>query len=318
MTQMTHEEVSTLLRPYAQGTLDDVSITAVDQHLASCRACTAELQVVRLLTTADVQPMDDLERATLHRDVRSAVRVPSTSRREWWGRKLAPAMGAAAVLALIAVGIVSLERANVAPQAVQEGGETSEDTEGGETQNDYDADSAPRAKAEPADAADAATTSDAAGTAGGSTGGGGAARNSGVAAGTAESIEASKPSVLRRDRAGITVVDRSFASASFDPGSLVAARPRAGKQGLLGRGALFTTPGSGGLEDIVRRCVDVTLATSPYPLMPTSATFYRRDDILVVTFVWVDESDTLNYELRGWRSGACERPSPIYRRGRVR
>ncbi|HWC15223.1 MAG TPA: zf-HC2 domain-containing protein [Actinomycetota bacterium] len=307
MEETNHEDFSSRLRAYSQGALDEAEAAEVEAHLSSCAACAGELRVVRLLLTTSEPEMDDLERATLHRDVRSAVIAPAPARTERWGRRLAPALGAAALVALLAVGIVSLDRDT-----------RSTDSSGAATDTEAEAG---KPAAEPADPDRVATgrskagqTSDTAAGTGGGTGGDAALpeAKSKLAAG---STQAAGVAGAARDRAFVTVVRRSFSEASFDRRSL----ERAGANANAARSSmLYSSAPAGPVRDVIRRCVETTLATSPFPLRPALATVYRADDIVVITFVWNDASGALNYEIRGWRGGACDRPSPIYRRGIVR
>lgn len=303
----SHEESSSRLRAYSQGALDEVEAAEVEAHLAACPGCTRELGVVRLLLTTTESSMDDLERATLHRDVRSAVIVPAPARRERWGRRLAPALGAAALLAVIAVGVVSLDR----DPSPSDTSNTTTDIADAEAPAAEEADrhEATTGRTMAGQASDVASGSDA-GSGGGSAGGDAALpeANSKPAAGT---IQAPGIAGAPRARAMVTVVQRSFSAASFDRRALV--RARANTDAL--RFSLHSSAPAGRVRDVIRRCVETTLATSPLPLRPAMATVYRADDIVVITFLWDDASGALNYEIRGWRGGVCDRPSPIYRRG---
>lgn len=320
MTQMTHEDVSALLRSYAEDGLGKDQRARVQDHLGSCAECRAELGVVTALMAAPARPMDDLERAALHQAVRTEIALAQAPRMQRWGRRLAPALGAAAILAVIAVGIVSLDRDAIQPgRQVEAPAGTTNDEQAEEQQLDDGEDGT------------TATSQAAADSAGGSGGGsagttssGKAARNSGSVPAAGGALQGSQlDSELNRDRAGVTIVRRSFASARFDPGNLVAiagdlaAGPSAESDAGSDTQALYATGRAGPWRATVARCIERTVSASPLELTATSATVYRHEDIVVITFVWVDDSRALNYEVRGWRNRDCDRPSPIYRRGRV-
>ncbi|MDQ3956621.1 MAG: zf-HC2 domain-containing protein [Actinomycetota bacterium] len=109
---MRHEEVSEVLGDYVRGDLDAATRASVDEHLAGCKACTLELKAVATLSLEQA-PLSDLERSRLHREVREQVaKAPSSERagtpRRSWATRVAPGLGAAALLAVAAVGAASL------------------------------------------------------------------------------------------------------------------------------------------------------------------------------------------------------------------
>lgn len=318
MRNIDHEKVSAALHAYVRGGLAETEAAEIEAHLASCTDCRRESDAVRALTAAPEPLMSDVERAALHRDVRTAVAVAPRSRTHTWGRRFAPALGAAAMLALIAVGIITLDRDPRVGQPV-----------GSEAGTGGDA-GPPAQEAGSSDVADetAADRGTTATTTGGGAAGSGAADGSGpdhrtrrsrvVGARAAQPESAQLSGVADRDVGEVRILRRSFAAATFDPESLVGTRKTASDTAFAtALDTLHANAPAGAIRDTIRRCAELTISTSPFDVIPTSATVYRRDDIVVITFVWIDESDALNYEVRGWRAGACDRPSPIYRRGRV-
>ena len=321
MRELTHEEVSAALSVYAQGGVDAARGAEIEAHLEGCPDCRQELQGVMALTMAPSglpselsEPMSELERASLHREVRSALVAPAPSRSERWGRRFAPALGAAALLALIAVGIVSLDSEqgaqNATVDATTEEAPAQEEGASGSRGESFGG-AADKAKNDP----DLRTKDAAGGTGGGGTTTEAAAEPRPVAGAAMESSELSIQA--GRDGTGVAIVRTSFARSALDPGDLVGARNAGRVAAYSNQNLLYSSAPSGRLRDTLRECVETTLSTSPFALTATAATFYPRDDILVVTFVWTEDSRALNYEMRGWRGGACDRPSPIYRRGRV-
>ncbi|MDQ3951713.1 MAG: zf-HC2 domain-containing protein [Actinomycetota bacterium] len=109
---MTHDRCSELLSGYLRGELPSEEAEEVRTHLESCDDCRAEERAVAALMTADETPLDDVERARLHRglaqelfttranaDVAGAAPAGPD-----WRRWIAPAFASAAVLA----GILAL------------------------------------------------------------------------------------------------------------------------------------------------------------------------------------------------------------------
>ena len=108
---MRHEEVSEVLVDYARGDLDAATKASVDEHLSGCRICAAELKAVSVLHLEQA-PLSDAERSRLHRAVAEQV-GPSPARqsplrRARWAARVAPALGAAALVALGVVGALGL------------------------------------------------------------------------------------------------------------------------------------------------------------------------------------------------------------------
>ena len=105
---MTHETCSELLPRYVRGELAAEQSEEVRTHLETCDDCRAEERAAIALLSSDEPPMDDVERARLHRalaqelfaaranaDVAGAATAPARE----WTRWMAPALAAAAVLA---------------------------------------------------------------------------------------------------------------------------------------------------------------------------------------------------------------------------
>lgn len=109
---MEHTQASELITSYVRGELDEATSASLSRHLDRCSDCSLEVRAVQaLLEPLDDETLTDLERAGLHRGVAASTRaganrevVPET--KQGWAR-VAPWLGAAAVIALLAVGIVS-------------------------------------------------------------------------------------------------------------------------------------------------------------------------------------------------------------------
>ena len=310
MNELTHERCSELLRPYVTGDLDDSRAQQVRAHLAECEACALELHALEALHPVEVPPMTALERAAMRRAVRSSVispRRPSWGER--WGPRVAPALGAAALLVVIAIGVVSFRGLeDRAPLETSGGTDT------------FDAESDERVAGQ--------TAKDA-----GGGGRGGRNRTSDAdARPKAAAIEAAAPQGDTAANEGTdelagrvappTVLDlsqRRFGSARFDPRALVPADARR-DHSLIGSRLddLASSAPSERIRDVIVRCARSALDASRDPLVVTYASYFAGDRVLLIGFVWVDEATgRLNYQLRGWLSHACDRPSPIYREGQL-
>lgn len=107
---MDHERCSELLPSLVQGKLEDDEKAAVEAHLGACEECARERRAVELLLTVQVDPLSTEERERIARAVathRAAEeRVFRITDARSWGGRMAPALGAAALIALIAVGSV--------------------------------------------------------------------------------------------------------------------------------------------------------------------------------------------------------------------
>lgn len=110
---MTHDRCSELLRGYVRNELPRDLADEVRGHLAACDACRAEERAVAATAVtdgADARPLDDMERARLHRGLAQElftpgandVRAPAPASRRW-ARWIVPATTAAAVLAGVLV-----------------------------------------------------------------------------------------------------------------------------------------------------------------------------------------------------------------------
>lgn len=302
MTDLTHERCSEQLDAYASGTLSAPEQSEVEVHLRSCAECSQELRGLRALRGTEVTPMTGYEREALGTAVRAAVLAPAKPRfSERFGRRLAPALGAVALLVLGVVTFVSVSDDGPLP-AAQQG---ADDAEVETLEDSYDSEAAA-----PAPRADAKK-------AGGVAGGSGTAED--YASDTESSADVtsaagtgSQSSTLRAPT-GLEIKNASFAEVGLDLGSLVPNRLPA----RTAVDALALSAPDRRLAGMVRDCSELTVSTSPYPLIPSSAAYYQ-DDVLVIGFVWLEQTtEILNYELRGWIGGRCDRVTPIYRRGLI-
>ena len=308
MSEPTHDLFSERLEAYVSGRLDQRAHREVDDHLATCPDCSLELAAVQALREPEVLAMSGTERDALNTAVRAAVfAAPKPSFMDRFGRRFAPAVGAVALLALAAVVLVSLPERSGEPAGLP-----GTNTGGGGGAEPQGADTADAARgAAPPVAEDAKGSDDGTTTAGGAASGGAAATQE-----SADAVAANAGTTLSA-RADFTVEEIPFSTTGLKVGSLVPAISPKARLGASDGGAIAANAPTERLAELARDCAELTVSTSPHPLVPTSAAYYP-DDVLVIGFVWLEESSSLlNYELRGWVGGRCDRISPIYRRGFV-
>lgn len=95
-----HERCSEMLGPFVRGELDASEAAEVQEHLQTCEDCSAEGEAAAALQEMPV--LTELESARLRSEV---WRTADTS--TGFNRKIAPWLGAAAAIAVLAVGIVT-------------------------------------------------------------------------------------------------------------------------------------------------------------------------------------------------------------------
>ena len=104
---------SELLLEFARGELEGARSEDLEGHLRSCADCRAELAAVRALLEAPGAPMTEAERAELHAALQAGSQqagnvvplVPRPSSERPLMRRLAPALGAAALLIIGGVAV---------------------------------------------------------------------------------------------------------------------------------------------------------------------------------------------------------------------
>lgn len=309
MRDLSHEECSERLEAYASDRLDRAGREELDAHLANCPDCSLELVAVQALMSVDVEPMTGPERERVSGAVRAAVIAqPRRSFMERLAPRLAPALGAVALVVIAVVAFVSLPKDSADTPAVSSG-EVDAGSEADDAQTLEMEAEAPAPEALPKQA-------DQGGEEEADRGSGGTATGGGSADAVGEPATTSEASALNT-RSNFTLAPESFSESGLTPGSLVPARvPRGGLDYFdSGPADLAAFAPNQRVAGRVEECAERTIATSPHPLVPSSAAYYA-DDVLVIGFVWLEPStSTFNYELRGWVDGDCERISPIYRRG---
>lgn len=301
---MTHERCSELLGGFVRGELSHEDAADVRAHLDGCEECRAEEGAIAALVSSEgVQPLDDMERARLHRGLAQelftpranadvAGTAPATPR---WTRWVAPALAGAAVLAAVAVMTTTM------------GGS---DDEGG-------AQVAGRAPAE-AGSDETATMDEYGGRSGEADGGGGGKAVRGSAPESSTALESTAKGAasdaagplpqLYSDLGSLDASDvpaigsgfQSFADA-YSPGEGVALYDRFLR--ILRKDA-----GAAGEE------VDECAATLPQDgsLLPAYAALaeYEGEDALLLGFVTSDpgSKEFDRYLIWVWARGSCEQP----------
>jgi hypothetical protein len=109
-----HERCSALLRDFAAGDLGEADARAVREHLGTCASCSSELIVVQMLVDSPEEHLTELESRRLRQGVASALESSAAeplrydsggdvipSRVSPWQARIAPLLGAAAVIALL-------------------------------------------------------------------------------------------------------------------------------------------------------------------------------------------------------------------------
>ena len=107
MTDIDHDRCSELLLDRVRETLDAPDRAAVDRHLDGCEACRKELRAIEALSSGAVPALDERARSDIRRNVWSEVRPRDATvvplRRG--GPRVAKALGAAALIAVLLAGI---------------------------------------------------------------------------------------------------------------------------------------------------------------------------------------------------------------------
>lgn len=311
--KMDHERCSELLLPYLRGVLDEDATAAVEGHLATCEECQAERQGLSALVAEPAEPLTDLERASLHRDLRSRISLPADpgapdkDRLAW----LPPALGVAALLLAVVVGM-------------QLGGGGGGDT-AGESLEEIAPDG-PRpatltlGKAGVTGTRSQETTFES---------GEGAADSAGSESVTSDASAPEEGPEMERQggdslAARRDVEDRLKAFARAGPTFVRFARSY-----TVADVDELTTPfiddlasdAPPGTAAQVTECAELVVSSREFATLPAAAAHgkFRGDRSLLLGFVWTpeDEGPLDNYVLYVWPSGSCDAPTHS-QSGRIR
>jgi hypothetical protein len=316
---MDHERCGELLLPHVRGELDETTAREVDEHLVRCSECRAERDGLDALLAEPVEPLTDLERAALHRDLRSRVSVPAGTGAQRKDRLawLPSALGVAALLLAVVVGMqisggggddeAALENAGsgadlaapdgprpvtltLSSRGVRESEVASEEVLESDTARGEE--EPPSSEAAPDSLDDAVSGQD------------------------------SGYTITSRDR--LTVEDRLTAYARTSPVFTRFARTYTVEDvdsltdPFINDLAAEAPPGA---AVQVTECADLVVTSREFPTLPAAAAHgkFRGHPSLLLGFVWTqEESGPLdNYVLYVWPTGSCDSPAHS-QSGRIR
>lgn len=324
-SNIDHDRCSELLRGHVRGVLSAADTAAVEAHLAGCEACSAELRALALLERDPPQTLTDLERRRLRHAVLDALRQPDVALDATaatgdqvagapaagpWMRRLGAALGAAALIAVAAVGVATLggsggeDAASTAGRAEQGAGEDADSGAGSGA-----ADTAVQPPVQPIFVGRAGELSE---------------RDLqrlgeqafAVALFSPEAVQA-QSEALRND------AERSEEDTTEDGAAGTTESHPTSSAGTVGwtlpeldqaRDALRYSlqQRAGGRSDTVDRCIAAVLADDTLGLAPVYAAFgtFEGDPALILGFMWSDLGDTPNrYFIWVARAGSsCEIP----------
>jgi len=298
MTSPENAHVSDDLAAYVSRDLTETRRAHIYAHLAICEECSQELAGIMALRAVDFEPMTGPEREHVTTGVRSAVTEVRPGVLERWGRRMAPALGAAALVALAVVGYASFSGSDAtdSPAAGHADSEaergTLEDQAGDPEQGAARSNAAPGAAEPHAAEPEAADTLN------------------------MEADQASgSTSAFGSAGGAIPVVqERRFALA--DLGDLFGARRMRDNFNASGNDAALFAADDPAIATTMEACARTVIETSPDPVVPTYSAHFTADDVIVIAFAWRDEkSGAMTFMLRGWRGRDCGSVSPIYRTG---
>lgn len=282
--ELTHERCSELLADFAAGHLDASETARIEAHLAGCSECDAELRAIMALRAGD-EPLNDVERARLRRgiaasigDVIAPARETSRSR-----ARLATALGAAALLAIVGVAGVSLLT--------------------GQRDDDSTAATSGPVRNQVRDA-------------GADSAGGG-----GVAAGEAAKAPRPRPT-YDRDAGHLSgkkltkIGERSAALTAFQNAYSVEDATELRDEYVSDLARQAESP----VDNLILSCAEQVYEAQPYAALPAFAAQgeLEGEEALVLGFAWTDQqSGPLNrFMLWTWPESSCERPID-YRAGEI-
>jgi hypothetical protein len=308
---MTHDRCSELLGGYVRGELERAEAEGVREHLSECEECRAEHRALTTLLgdAGEVRPMDDMERARLHRGLAQELFTPranadvagagSGGGAPRWAKWVVPAVASAAVLGAVFV----MATGGGSDEATQ----FSAEAEGG---------------AEDAGSSlDALRDSDEGSGAGGRTSRGGGGSQAGdepkrsVAAASAPdgnsfSLASGAAPEFAGDLGSPTTEDLASIGRSGEPFAAFAERygpadvPR-----LYDRFLDALTDAAGGLGREIEDCATAVQDGSVLPAFAARAEYEGRD-VVVLGFAASDpDSERLGrFLLWVWEPGSCEEP----------
>ena len=314
-----HERFSEQMAPYVRGELPAPEAASLEAHLETCEECSVELRGVRALVSMSPQPLDEMERARLHRAVLAATTGERTyergsSARRGIAARIAPALGAAALFALFVFGAAQVftgssgdesgAGADSAAGAALEGNAEELARDGGPL-------GLPPAgaagKRESAAVGDQATAQD----------------GDGAAEGTGDPAAGNSSAYSETEAAALAGPPQPY----FEPGPRLLSDPALRRLGSkrdpfnsfasayrtgdgTDRDALTTALSMASPEPAeVRTCADGVFDLDPNALPAYGALgTYQGEYVLALGFVTAREGPLNNYEIWVWRVGDCAMP----------
>lgn len=310
---MEHSRASELLSEYARGDLDAETSGRLAAHLAGCEECSLELRAVTALLPAPAEEtLTDLERARLHRAVREGALERTPEREGALERTIVPEpkrgpgrmaswLGAAAMLALVAVGITQLDLTGGDDAADGGGSSAVQEEAGSDVARD---ESAPVEFGGP-DIGEGSTRSNSA-----------EALAEDEAAGGAASDAARIPARFDPDAGAFKTNELRNYAAREDPFRAFAANySSADAEALqdLYLDAIENAAPSGKGRSLIRRCA-LQVMEQDFPIVPAYGAYGRFEGrrVLVLGFVYAPEDQDLSrYLVWVWPRESCSSPVKI-------
>ena len=320
--KMDHERCSDLLLPYVLEELEPDASREVEEHLASCDDCRKEHAGLAALMAEPVEPMNDIERASLHRDLSERVSIPAgpgeeRARMAW----LPQALGVAATLLVVVVGLQALSGS---------GGDEDAAVSGGAGGGSMDQGAGPEGPSPVTLKLTRAGVREAAPQAG-SLGGDDATTDEAADSGDALEAEPEEPEAASSENSfTVRLSERAVESQlkryarTSETFTKFAAAYRAEDVEILAPSfieQLANEAPSAQATSQVSECADLVVSSREVPTLPAAAAhgLFRDERSLLLGFAWTaEETGPLdNYVFYVWPVGSCETPSHS-QSGRIR
>ena len=128
---LEHDRCSELLGPLLRGELSEQEARSVEDHIAGCEECRAEKRGLQALLGApevmkvSAEALSEIERARLHKAVSAAMpgsRTIVSEPAKPWTARIAPYLGAAAAVILLAFGVTQVDLGGSDDEGASDGG----------------------------------------------------------------------------------------------------------------------------------------------------------------------------------------------------
>lgn len=301
----SEEHPTELLLDLLEGELQGVDAARAQEHVDSCEHCAEELVALRhLLDSGDGGSLTEIERARLHRDVLKEIQAPASDAADEsspWAR-LAPYLGTAAVLALLAVGVMTFDMTG-GDDTGGAGGDTVENhveqpgSDGGADEDRVAPEGASRADSGDATAEDTAQPN---------------AASAGKALASSQPFPRPRPT-FQATAGDLAAEDLAELGRSTAPLTAFARSYVVDDVAALGEASLVElSKGVGGEEArLIRRCGRQILRTGGYSAIAAFGGFGSMDgqEVLLLAFAWTPEpsGELDRFMVWAWPKGNCER-----------